>query len=303
MTMENLYNQTENLYNQTRELTVSALSNVKANRVIQKKIDAIGNMTAKMHETLTNTNKALDNKQVLSEIEGKTQLMLNSLDSHSASTDKLIKDITEYNTDLKELETETKQVSENIKEHKGEVLDEITNHSEIIQTQMSNIQDRIEAVHSALDARNEIEEISQINTATAELRETIESISVSNSANDEKITNELDTLELVLGELTDVVADYSQTLSVMSDATEKFAHATDSLDEKVATFEPEIRIDTTEDVEDLFGYSDKSLNELINTQDDLEVEFVDEDPVYDEIENNEVQAEETEKKGFFGLFK
>ena len=293
----------ENLYNQTRELTVSALSNVKANRVIQKKIDAIGNMTAKMHETLTNTNKALDNKQVLSEIEGKTQLMLNSLDSHSASTDKLIKDITEYNTDLKELETETKQVSENIKEHKGEVLDEITNHSEIIQTQMSNIQDRIEAVHSALDARNEIEEISQINTATAELRETIESISVSNSANDEKITNELDTLELVLGELTDVVADYSQTLSVMSDATEKFAHATDSLDEKVATFEPEIRIDTTEDVEDLFGYSDKSLNELINTQDDLEVEFVDEDPVYDEIENNEVQAEETEKKGFFGLFK
>lgn len=303
MTMENLYNQTENLYNQTRELTVSALSNVKANRVIQKKIDAIGNMTAKMHETLTNTNKALDNKQVLSEIEGKTQLMLNSLDSHSASTDKLIKDITEYNTDLKELETETKQVSENIKEHKGKVLDEITNHSEIIQTQMSNIQDRIEAVHSALDARNEIEEISQINTATAELRETIESISVSNSANDEKITNELDTLELVLGELTDVVADYSQTLSVMSDATEKFAHATDSLDEKVATFEPEIRIDTTEDVEDLFGYSDKSLNELINTQDDLEVEFVDEDPVYDEIENNEVQAEETEKKGFFGLFK
>ena len=301
--MENLYNQTENLYNQTRELTVSALSNVKANRVIQKKIDAIGNMTAKMHETLTNTNKALDNKQVLSEIEGKTQLMLNSLDSHSASTDKLIKDITEYNTDLKELETETKQVSENIKEHKGEVLDEITNHSEIIQTQMSNIQDRIEAVHSALDARNEIEEISQTNTATAELRETIESISVSNSANDEKITNELDTLELVLGELTDVVADYSQTLSVMSDATKKFAHATDSLDEKVATFEPEIRIDTTEDVEDLFGYSDKSLNELINTQDDLEVEFVDEDPVYDEIENNEVQAEETEKKGFFGLFK
>lgn len=293
----------ENLYNQTRELTVSALSNVKANRVIQKKIDAIGNMTAKMHETLTNTNKALDNKQVLSEIEGKTQLMLNSLDSHSASTDKLIKDITEYNTDLKELETETKQVSENIKEHKGEVLDEITNHSEIIQTQMSNIQDRIEAVHSALDARNEIEEISQINTATAELRETIESISVSNSANDEKITNELDTLELVLGELTDVVADYSQTLSVMSDATEKFTHATDSLDEKVATFEPEIRIDTTEDVEDLFGYSDKSLNELINTQDDLEVEFVDEDPVYDEIESNEVQAEETEKKGFFGLFK
>ena len=301
--MENLYNQTENLYNQTRELTVSALSNVKANRVIQKKIDAIGNMTAKMHETLTNTNKALDNKQVLSEIEGKTQLMLNSLDSHSASTDKLIKDITEYNTDLKELETETKQVSENIKEHKGEVLDEITNHSEIIQTQMSNIQDRIEAVHSALDARNEIEEISQTNTATAELRETIESISVSNSANDEKITNELDTLELVLGELTDVVADYSQTLSVMSDATEKFAHATDSLDEKVATFEPEIKIDTTEDVEDLFGYSDKSLNELINTQDDLEVEFVDEDPVYDEIESNEVQAEETEKKGFFGLFK
>lgn len=301
--MENLYNQTENLYNQTRELTVSALSNVKANRVIQKKIDAIGNMTAKMHETLTNTNKALDNKQVLSEIEGKTQLMLNSLDSHSASTDKLIKDITEYNTDLKELETETKQVSENIKEHKGEVLDEITNHSEIIQTQMSNIQDRIEAVHSALDARNEIEEISQTNTATAELRETIESISVSNSANDEKITNELDTLELVLGELTDVVADYSQTLSVMSDATEKFTHATDSLDEKVATFEPEIRIDTTEDVEDLFGYSDKSLNELINTQDDLEVEFVDEDPVYDEIESNEVQAEETEKKGFFGLFK
>lgn len=293
----------ENLYNQTRELTVSALSNVKANRVIQKKIDAIGNMTAKMHETLTNTNKALDNKQVLSEIEGKTQLMLNSLDSHSASTDKLIKDITEYNTDLKELETETKQVSENIKEHKGEVLDEITNHSEIIQTQMSNIQDRIEAVHSALDARNEIEEISQINTATAELRETIESISVSNSTNDEKITNELDTLELVLGELTDVVADYSQTLSVMSDATEKFAHATDSLDEKVATFEPEIRIDTTEDVEDLFGYSDKSLNELINTQDDLEVEFVDEDPVYDEIESDEVQAEETEKKGFFGLFK
>lgn len=292
-----------NLYNQTRELTVSALSNVKANRVIQKKIDAIGNMTAKMHETLTNTNKALDNKQVLGEIEGKTQLMLNSLDSHSASTDKLIKDITEYNTDLKELETETKQVSENIKEHKGEVLDEITNHSEIIQTQMSNIQDRIEAVHSALDARNEIEEISQINTATAELRETIESISVSNSANDEKITNELDTLELVLGELTDVVADYSQTLSVMSDATEKFTHATDSLDEKVATFEPEIRIDTTEDVEDLFGYSDKSLNELINTQDDLEVEFVDEDPVYDEIESNEVQAEETEKKGFFGLFK
>lgn len=303
MTMENLYNQTENLYNQTRELTVSALSNVKANRVIQKKIDAIGNMTAKMHETLTNTNKALDNKQVLSEIEGKTQLMLNSLDSHSASTDKLIKDITEYNTDLKELETETKQVSENIKEHKGEVLDEITNHSEIIQTQMSNIQDRIEAVHSALDARNEIEEISQINTATAELRETIESISVSNSANDEKITNELDTLELVLGELTDVVADYSQTLSGMSDATEKFAHATDSLDEKVATFEPEIKIDTTEDVEDLFGYSDKSLNELINTQDDLEVEFVDEDPVYDEIESDEVQAEETEKKGFFGLFK
>lgn len=293
----------ENLYNQTRELTVSALSNVKANRVIQKKIDAIGNMIAKMHETLTNTNKALDNKQVLSEIEGKTQLMLNSLDSHSASTDKLIKDITEYNTDLKELETETKQVSENIKEHKGEVLDEITNHSEIIQTQMSNIQDRIEAVHSALDARNEIEEISQINTATAELRETIESISVSNSTNDEKITNELDTLELVLGELTDVVADYSQTLSVMSDATEKFAHATDSLDEKVATFEPEIRIDTTEDVEDLFGYSDKSLNELINTQDDLEVEFVDEDPVYDEIESDEVQAEETEKKGFFGLFK
>lgn len=293
----------ENLYNQTRELTVSALSNVKANRVIQKKIDAIGNMTAKMHETLTNTNKALDNKQVLSEIEGKTQLMINSLDSHSASTDKLIKDITEYNTDLKELETETKQVSENIKEHKGEVLDEITNHSEIIQIQMSNIQDRIEAVHSALDARNEIEEISQINTATAELRETIESISVSNSANDEKITNELDTLELVLGELTDVVADYSQTLSVMSDATEKFTHATDSLDEKVATFEPEIRIDTTEDVEDLFGYSDKSLNELINTQDDLEVEFVDEDPVYDEIESNEVQAEATEKKGFFGLFK
>ena len=301
--MENLYNQTENLYNQTRELTVSALSNVKANRVIQKKIDAIGNMTAKMHETLTHTNKALDNKQVLSEIEGKTQLMLNSLDSHSASTDKLIKDITEYNTDLKELETETKQVSENIKEHKGEVLDEITNHSEIIQTQMSNIQDRIEAVHSALDARNEIEEISQINTATAELRETIESISVSNSANDEKITNELDTLELVLSELTDVVADYSQTLSVMRDATEKFTHATDSLDEKVATFEPEIRIATTEDVEDLFGYSDKSLNELINTQDDLEVEFVDEDPVYDEIESNEVQAEETEKKGFFGLFK
>ena len=301
--MENLYNQTENLYNQTRELTVSALSNVKANRVIQKKIDAIGNMTAKMHETLTNTNKALDNKQVLSEIEGKTQLMLNSLDSHSASTDKLIKDITEYNTDLKELEMEAKQVSENIKEHKGEVLDEITNHSEIIQTQMSNIQDRIEAVHSALDARSEIEEISQINTATAELRETIESISVSNSANDEKITNELDTLELVLGELTDVVADYSQTLSVMSDATEKFAHATNSLDEKVATFEPEIRIDTTEDVEDLFGYSDKSLNELINTQDDLDVEFVDEDPVYDEIESDEVQAEETEKKGFFGLFK
>ena len=293
----------ENLYNQTRELTVSALSNVKANRVIQKKIDAIGNMTAKMHETLTNTNKALDNKQVLSEIEGKTQLMLNSLDSHSASTDKLIKDITEYNADLKELEMEAKQVSENIKEHKGEVLDEITNHSEIIQTQMSNIQDRIEAVHSALDARNEIEEISQINTSTAELRETIESISVSNSANDEKITNELDTLELVLGELTDVVADYSQTLSIMSDATEKFAHATDSLDEKVATFEPEIRIDTTEDVEDLFGYSDKSLNELINTQDDLEVEFVDEDPVYDEIESDEVQAEETEKKGFFGLFK
>lgn len=293
----------ENLYNQTRELTVSALSNIKANRVIQKKIDAIGNMTAKMHETLTNTNKALDNKQVLSEIEGKTQLMLNSLDSHSASTDKLIKDITEYNTDLKELEMEAKQVSENIKEHKGEVLDEITNHSEIIQTQMSNIQDRIEAVHSALDARNEIEEISQINTATAELRETIESISVSNSANDEKITNELDTLELVLGELTDVVADYSQTLSIMSDATEKFAHATDSLDEKVATFEPEIRIDTTEDVEDLFGYSDKSLNELINTQDDLDVEFVDEDPVYDEIESDEVQAEETEKKGFFGLFK
>lgn len=293
----------ENLYNQTRELTVSALSNVKANRVIQKKIDAIGNMTAKMHETLTNTNKALDNKQVLSEIEGKTQLMLNSLDSHSASTDKLIKDITEYNTDLKELEMEAKQVSENIKEHKDEVLDEITNHSEIIQTQMSNIQDRIEAVHSALDARNEIEEISQINTSTAELRETIESISVSNSANDEKITNELDTLELVLGELTDVVADYSQTLSIMSDATEKFAHATDSLDEKVATFEPEIRIDTTEDVEDLFGYSDKSLNELINTQDDLEVEFVDEDPVYDEIESDEVQAEETEKKGFFGLFR
>lgn len=293
----------ENLYNQTRELTVSTLSNVKANRVIQKKIDAIGNMTAKMHETLTNTNKALDNKQVLSEIEGKTQLMLNSLDSHSASTDKLIKDITEYNTDLKELEMEAKQVSENIKEHKGEVLDEITNHSEIIQTQMSNIQDRIEAVHSALDARNEIEEISQINTSTAELRETIESISVSNSANDEKITNELDTLELVLGELTDVVADYSQTLSVMSDATEKFAHATDSLDEKVATFEPEIRIDTTEDVEDLFGYSDKSLNELINTQDDLEVEFVDEDPVYNEAESDEVQAEETEKKGFFGLFR
>lgn len=293
----------ENLYNQTRELTVSALSNVKANRVIQKKIDAIGNMTAKMHETLTNTNKALDNKQVLSEIEGKTQLMLNSLDSHSASTDKLIKDITEYNTDLKELETETKQVSENIKEHKGEVLDEITNHSEIIQTQMSNIQDRIEDVHSALDARNEIEEISQINTATAELRETIESISVSNSANDEKITNELETLELVLGELTDVVADYSQTLSVMSDATEKFAHATDSLDEKVATFEPEIRIDTTEDVEDLFGYSDKSLNELINADGELEVEFVDEDPAYDEIESDEVQAEETEKKGFFGLFK
>lgn len=293
----------ENLYNQTRELTVSTLSNVKANRVIQKKIDAIGNMTAKMHETLTNTNKALDNKQVLSEIEGKTQLMLNSLDSHSASTEKLIKDITEYNTDLKELEMEAKQVSENIKEHKGEVLDEITNHSEIIQTQMSNIQDRIEAVHSALDARNEIEEISQINTSTAELRETIESISISNSANDEKITNELDTLELVLGELTDVVAEYSQTLTVMSDATETFAHATDSLDEKVATFEPEIRIDTTEDVEDLFGYSDKSLNELINTQDDLDVEFVDEDPVYDEIESDEVQAEETEKKGFFGLFK
>lgn len=293
----------ENLYNQTRELTVSTLSNVKANRVIQKKIDAIGNMTAKMHETLTNTNKALDNKQVLSEIEGKTQLMLNSLDSHSASTDKLIKDITEYNTDLKELEMEAKQVSKNINEHKGEVLDEITNHSEIIQTQMSNIQDRIEAVHSALDARNEIEEISQINTSTAELRETIESISVSNSANDEKITNELDTLELVLGELTDVVADYSQTLSVMSDATEKFAHATDSLDEKVATFEPEIRIDTTEDVEDLFGYSDKSLNELINTQDDLDVEFVDEDPSFNEVENDEVQDEETEKKGFFGLFK
>lgn len=293
----------ENLYNQTRELTVSALSNVKANRVIQKKIDAIGNMTAKMHETLTNTNKALDNKQVLSEIEGKTQLMLNSLDSHSASTDKLIKDITEYNADLKELEMEAKQVSENIKEHKGEVLDEITNHSEIIQTQMSNIQDRIEAVHSALDARNEIEEISQINTATAELRETIESISVSNSANDEKITDELDNLELLLGELADVVGEYSSTLSVMSEATDKFAHATDSLDEKVATFEPEIRIDTTEDVEDLFGYSDKSLSELINSNEDLEVEFVDEDPVYDEIESDEVQAEETEKKGFFGLFK
>lgn len=293
----------ENLYNQTRELTVSALSNVKANRVIQKKIDAIGNMTAKMHETLTNTNKALDNKQVLSEIEGKTQLMLNSLDSHSASTDTLIKDITEYNTDLKELETETKQVSENIKEHKGEVLDEITNHSEIIQTQMSNIQDRIEAVHSALDARNEIEEISQINTATAELRETVESLNASNNANDEKITNELDTLELVLGELTDVVADYSQTLSVMSDATEKFTYATDSLDDKVATFEPEIRIETTEDVEDLFGYSDKTLTELIKADSELDVEFVDEDPSFNEAENEESQAEETEKKGFFGLFK
>lgn len=293
----------ENLYNQTRELTVSALSNVKANRVIQKKIDAIGNMTAKMHETLINTNNALDNKQVLSEIEGKTNLMLNSLDSHRTSTDKLIQDITAYNTDLKELETEAKQVSGNIKEHKDEVLGEITNHSEIIQTQMSNIQDRVEAVHSSLDARSEIEEISQINTATAELRETVESLNASNSTNDEKITNELDTLELVLGDLADVVGEYSSTLSVMSEATEKFAHATDSLDEKVATFEPEIRIDTTEDVEDLFGYSDKSLNELINTQDDLEVEFVDEDPVYDEIENNEVQAEETEKKGFFGLFK
>lgn len=293
----------ENLYNQTRELTVSALSNVKANRVIQKKIDAIGNMTAKMHETLTNTNKALDNKQVLSEIEGKTQLMLNSLDSHSASTDKLIKDITEYNADLKELEMEAKQVSENIKEHKGEVLDEITNHSEIIQTQMSNIQDRIEAVHSSLDARSEIEEISQINTATAELRETVESLNASNSANDEKITNELDTLELVLGDLADVVGEYSSTLSVMSEATEKFAQATNSLDNKVATFEPEIRIDTTEDVEDLFGYSDKTLNELINVDGELEVEFVDEDPVYDEIENDEVQTEETEKKGFFGLFK
>lgn len=293
----------ENLYNQTRELTVSALSNVKANRVIQKKIDAIGNMTAKMHETLTNTNKALDNKQVLSEIEGKTQLMLNSLDSYHTSTDTLIKDITEYNTDLKELETETKQVSENIKEHKGEVLDEITNHSEIIQTQMSNIQDRIEAVHSALDARNEIEEISQINTATAELRETVESLNASNNVNDEKITNELDTLELVLGELTDVVADYSQTLSVMSDATEKFTYATDSLDDKVATFEPEIRIDTTEDVEDLFGYSDKTLNELIKADSELDVEFVDEDPSFNEAENEESQAEETEKKGFFGLFK
>lgn len=293
----------ENLYNQTRELTVSALSNVKANRVIQKKIDAIGNMTAKMHETLTNTNKALDNKQVLSEIEGKTQLMLNSLDSYHASTDTLIKDITEYNTDLKELETETKQVSENIKEHKGEVLDEITNHSEIIQTQMSNIQDRIEAVYSALDARNEIEEISQINTATAELRETVESLNASNNANDEKITNELDTLELVLGELTDVVADYSQTLSVMSDATEKFTYAIDSLDDKVATFEPEIRIDTTEDVEDLFGYSDKTLNELIKADSELDVEFVDEDPSFNEAENEESQAEETEKKGFFGLFK
>ena len=42
---------------------------------------------------------------------------------------------------------------------------------------------------------------------------------------------------------------------------------------------------------------------VILTNHDLDVEFVDEDPVYDEIESDKVQAEETEKKGFFGLFK
>ena len=292
----------EQLYNEVRQLAVDSFRNNQDIKVIEKKIDVIGNISSTLNETITASNGALLSNDKLDKIESDSASALYETKKSSEITFDILTNTTQFKDDVAELKTLASDVCDETSKYTTEIRDVLDTNAEAINTQMSNIAERIADIDTALKAQNELEIISELEQTHENLREEYNSIVESKDNKNERIDNELDTLE-------GVIAEFSNT--VKAHIIEMFTQSIFDLEDKIKAYEPEIKVDTDEDISELFGQSDLSLSELIASNNDYDttIEFEDDINTEEDLTDDEGHPisepsdseyeQEGESQGFF----
>ena len=301
----------EQLYNEVRQLAVDSFRNNQDIKVIEKKIDVIGNISSTLNETITASNGALLSNDKLDKIESDSASALYETKKSSEITFDILTNTTQFKDDVAELKTLASDVCDETSKYTTEIRDVLDTNAEAINTQMSNIAERIADIDTTLKAQNELEIISELEQTHENLREEYNSIVESKDNKNERIDNELDTLEGVIAEFSNTVKAHIDIMKDNESSIEMFTQSIFDLEDKIKAYEPEIKVDTDEDISELFGQSDLSLSELIASNNDYgtTIEFDDDTNTEEDLtddeghpisepSNSEYEQEE-ESQGFF----
>lgn len=301
----------EQLYNEVRQLAVDSFRNNQDIKVIEKKIDVIGNISSTLNETITASNGALLSNDKLDKIESDSASALYETKKSSEITFDILTNTTKFKDDVAELKTLASDVCDETSKYTAEICDVLDTNAEAIDTQMSNIAERIADIDTALKAQNELEMISEIEQTHENLREEYNSIVESKDNKNERIDNELDTLEGVITEFSNAVKAHIDIMKDNESSIEMFTQSIFDLEDKIKAYEPEINVDTDEDISELFGQSDLSLSELIASNNDYDttIEFEDDLDTEEDLTGDEGHPisepgdseyeQEEESQGFF----
>ena len=301
----------EQLYNEVRQLAVDSFRNNQDIKVIEKKIDVIGNISSTLNETITASNGALLSNDKLDKIESDSASALYETKKSSEITFDILTNTTQFKDDVAELKTLASDVCDETSKYTTEIRDVLDTNAEAINTQMSNIAERIADIDTALKAQNELEIISELEQTHENLREEYNSIVESKDNKNERIDNELDTLEGVIAEFSNTVKAHIDIMKDNESSIEMFTQSIFDLEDKIKAYEPEIKVDTDEDISELFGQSDLSLSELIASNNDYDttIEFEDDINTEEDLTDDEGHPisepsdseyeQEEESQGFF----
>lgn len=301
----------EQLYNEVRQLAVDSFRNNQDIKVIEKKIDVIGNISSTLNETITASNGALLSNDKLDKIESDSASALYETKKSSEITFDILTNTTQFKDDVAELKTLASDVCDETSKYTTEIRDVLDTNAEAINTQMSNIAERIADIDTALKAQNELEIISELEQTHENLREEYNSIVESKDNKNERIDNELDTLEGVIAEFSNTVKAHIDIMKDNESSIEMFTQSIFDLEDKIKAYEPEIKVDTDEDISELFGQSDLSLSELIASNNDYDttIEFEDDINTEEDLTDDEGHPisepsdseyeQEGESQGFF----
>lgn len=301
----------EQLYNEVRQLAVDSFRNNQDIKVIEKKIDVIGNISSTLNETITASNGALLSNDKLDKIESDSASALYETKKSSEITFDILTNTTQFKDDVAELKTLASDVCDETSKYTTEIRDVLDTNAEAINTQMSNIAERIADIDTTLKAQNELEIISELEQTHENLREEYNSIVESKDNKNERIDNELDTLEGVIAEFSNTVKAHIDIMKDNESSIEMFTQSIFDLEDKIKAYEPEIKVDTDEDINELFGQSDLSLSELIASNNDYgtTIEFEDDINTEEDLTDDEGHPisepsdseyeQEEESQGFF----